>query len=111
MEFHAFHGCLEHEKEIGNTFIISLEAKIDTTWAGDSDNLNDTLDYQLIYNVVKEEMEIPSNLIEHVSQRILNALMEYFPVIESLKIELSKLNPHLGGKIDRVTIIQQITRE
>jgi dihydroneopterin aldolase len=111
MEFHAFHGCLEHEKEIGNTFIVSLEAEIDTDWANDSDDLNDTLDYQLIYNVIKDEMEIPSNLLEHVSQRILNTLMEYFPVIESLKIELSKLNPPLGGKIASVTIIQEATRE
>lgn len=111
MVFHAYHGCLEHEKEIGNTFVLSLEIAVDTNWAEDSDNLNDTLDYQLIYNVVRDEMNIPSNLIEHVSRRIADALMESFPQIAALSLEFSKLNPPLGGKVDKVTIIQKLERD
>lgn len=104
MEFHAYHGCLEHEKTFGNTFIVTLTLDLDTTLAGKSDELADTLNYQLVYDVVKQEMEIPSKLIEHVAQRIVEKLSSSFHQITFLKLKLSKLNPPLGRKIDAVSI-------
>jgi len=104
MEFHAFHGCLEFEQQLGNTFVVSLRMEINTEQAGKTDNLYDTLNYQVVYDVVKEQMEIPSKLIEHVGQRILDSVFEKFTQIEELNVKLSKLNPPLGGKVERVTI-------
>jgi dihydroneopterin aldolase len=104
MEFHAFHGCLEHEQQLGNTFIVSVSMELDTTQAGESDDLAHTLNYQLVYDVIRGQMEIPSKLIEHAGQRILDSLFTDFPQIHSLDVHLSKLNPPLGGKVDRVTI-------
>ncbi|MEI7502351.1 MAG: dihydroneopterin aldolase [Paludibacter sp.] len=104
MEFHAFHGCLEHEQTLGNTFIVNVSMELDTKLAGETDNLEHTLNYQLVYDVVKEQMEIPSKLIEHVGQRILDNIMSSFPQIEALVVQLSKLSPPLGGKVERVTI-------
>ena len=105
MEFHAFHGCLEHEQNLGNTFIVSLSMQLETSLAGKTDNLNDTLNYQLVYDVVKREMEIPSKLIEHVGQRIVDCVYYEFSQIMEVELKLSKLNPPLGGKVDRVTIL------
>ena len=104
MKFHAFHGCLEQEQQLGNTFIVSLSMELNTNLAGKTDDLNHTLNYQLVYDVVKREMEIPSKLIEHVCQRILDSVFNEFPQIEELEVKLSKLNPPLGGKVERVTI-------
>lgn len=104
MEFHAFHGCMEHEKNIGNTFLVSIKIKIDTTQAGVSDNLEDTLNYQLIYDVIRTQMEIRSNLIEHLARRIIDAVMERFDQINSIKLKLTKLNPPLGAKVESVSI-------
>lgn len=104
MEFHAFHGCLEHEKTLGNTFIVHLKFAIDTQKAGSTDDLADTLNYQLIYDVVKQEMEIPSQLIEHVAQRILDHIFSQFTEVQSIELKLSKLNPPLGGKVAAVSI-------
>ena len=104
MEFHAFHGCLEHERLLGNTFIVSVSMELQTALAGKTDALEDTLNYQLVYDVVKAQMDIPSKLIEHVGQRILDNILNGFPQIQELIVTLSKLNPPLGGKVDRVTI-------
>lgn len=104
MEFHAYHGCLEHERELGNTFIVSVTMELDTTHAGKTDELEHTLNYQLVYDVVKRHMEIPSKLIEHVGQRILDNIFNDFPQINELDVKLSKLNPPLGGKVEKVTI-------
>lgn len=104
MEFHAHHGCWDFEKEQGNRFIVSLEMELDTTRAECSDDLTDTLNYQAVYDVVKREMEIPSNLIEHVGRRIYNAVKNSFPQIERLQITLSKTNPPLGGTVECVSV-------
>jgi len=104
MEFHAFHGCLEHEQLLGNTFIVSVCMELDTSLAGATDELVHTLNYQLVYDVVRTQMEIPSRLIEHVGQRILDVVMAGFPQIQELNVILSKMHPPLGGKVDRVTI-------
>jgi len=104
MEFHAYHGCLEHEKKLGNTFVVSVSMKMNTDKAEKSDLLEDTLNYQKVYNVVKEQIEIPANLIEHVGQRIVRSLEKQFPEVNSFVIKLSKLNPPLGGRVEKVTI-------
>lgn len=104
MEFHAFHGCMEHEKNIGNTFLVTVKINIDTTQAGTSDSLEDTLNYQLIYDVIRTEMGIRSNLIEHLARRIVDAVMDQFEQIKSVKLKLTKLNPPLGAKVESVSI-------
>lgn len=104
MKFHAYHGCLDFEKRDGNTFLVTVEMELDTNLAGKTDNLEDTLNYQEVYDVVKREMDVPSNLIEHVVKRIQNALVKEFPLIKSLKVRLSKLNPPLGGEVEAVSI-------
>lgn len=104
MKFHAYHGCFDFEKRDGNTFLVSVEMELDTYLAGILDNLEDTLNYQEVYDAVKREMEIPSNLIEHVARRILDALIKNFLEIKSVKVKLSKLNPPLGGDVESVSI-------
>lgn len=104
MEFYAYHGCLEHEKQLGNIFQVTLAMELDTTLAGQTDKLDDTLNYQAVYDVVKAEMEMPSKLIEHVGQRILDSVFSQFPQIQQLSVKLSKFNPPLGAKVQAVSI-------
>lgn len=111
MQFHAYHGCLDFEKRDGNTFLVSVKMKLDTYLAGITDNLEDTLNYQEVYDVVKREMEIPSNLIEHAAQRILDALAREFSQIQSVYVKLTKLNPPLGGDVEGVSIELSFTND
>lgn len=104
MKFHAYHGCLDFEKRDGNTFLVNLILELNTEKAEISDKLEDTLNYQEVYDLVKREMEIPSNLIEHAARRIFDALIENFPQILHLNLRLSKLNPPLGGDVKSVSV-------
>jgi len=79
--------------------------ELDTSHPGKTDVLEHTLNYQLVYDVIKEQMEIPSKLIEHVGQRISDCLFDRFSQILELEVKLSKMHPPLGGKVDRVTIV------
>jgi len=104
MEFHAFIGCLQHEKALGNQFLVSVTYYFDGNEAQQSDNLEDTINYQQIYDIVKAEMNKPSNLLENTAFRIINSLKINILNVNKWEIELSKLNPPLGGKVEKVTI-------
>lgn len=104
MEFYAYHGCFEEEKIIGTGFMVDLSFKTDTTEAEKTDKLKKTVNYLKVYQVVKKEMEISSNLLEHISRRILLAVQREFPQIDWAKVKIQKLNPPLGGKMKSVSV-------
>ena len=104
MEFFAYHGCFKEEQVIGTKFSIDLFLKVDTSLAEQSDSLKDTVNYQAVYQLVKKEMANKSNLLEHVSRRVLECIKKAFPQIESARIKIRKLNPPLGGKMDFVSL-------
>ncbi|MGN1215830.1 MAG: dihydroneopterin aldolase [Candidatus Cryptobacteroides sp.] len=98
MEFHAFHGCLPQEREEGNTFIVDFRAETDLSSAMKSDNIGDTVDYGEIYDVIASQMKIPSNLLEHLAGRIVQALQQRFKSLSYIMIRVSKKNPPVNGK-------------
>jgi dihydroneopterin aldolase len=104
MEFHAFHGCFREEQVIGNTFIVDVYLETDTSGAEVSDDLKKTVNYAAIYGLVKKEMETTSKLIEHAARRILDAITTSFPQIIYAELKVAKMNPPIGGKVDRVSV-------
>ena len=99
MEFYAYHGHFEEEQKIGTWFSLDLTMDVDTSKAELSDELEDTVDYSAVYQVVKEQMMIPSKLLEHVGRRILDAVKERFPDVADAQLKIRKMNPPLGGKM------------
>ena len=104
MEFFAYHGCFAEEQIIGTKFSIDLFLEVDTSRAELSDNLKDTVNYQSVFELIKEEMKTKSKLLEHVGKRILDKIDNSFPEVTKAKIKIRKLNPPLGGKIDFVSL-------
>lgn len=104
MEFYAYHGHFEVEQVVGNQFVVDVAIETDTSKAAKSDDLNDALNYQSVFETIKKEMQIKSKLLENVAQRILNALQKKFPGIEKATVKISKLNPPMGGKIGKASV-------
>ncbi len=104
MEFFAYHGCFSEEQIIGTRFIVDLWIETNTTEAEHSDRLSQTINYQEVFLLVKEQMAVKSKLLEHVGRRILDVLKEKFPEVISAKVKVSKMNPPLGGKIGSVSL-------
>ncbi len=104
MEFHANHGHFAEERVIGNTFLLDLTIEYNSENAQKSDNLKDTVNYQRAYEIVKREMAVKSHLLEHVAERILNALVNELSGIETAQLKVSKVNPPMGGKIQKVSV-------
>lgn len=104
MEFYAFHGHYMEERIVGNRFIVNLTIETDLVKPAGSDRLEETLNYQEVYQVVREEMLKESHLLEHIASRILDSLYANFKNIEKATIKISKMNPPLGGKVGCASI-------
>ena len=104
MRFYAFHGCFAEEQAIGTHFRVDVAFETDTSKAQRSDNIADTVSYLDVYQAVKREMMEPSHLLEHVGDRIGEAILIQFPAIEHIRVKVSKLNPPLGGQLDAVSV-------
>ena len=98
MTFRAHHGCQEHEKLYGGMFEVDFKAPYSLGRAAGSDDLSDAADYGIIYEIIKKEMQIPSELLESVAARIASAVRQEFPyVFGKIEIRISKLDPPVGG--------------
>lgn len=104
IDIYAYHGHLPEEKKTGTTFRINLEISLDLEKAGRTDRLEDTFDYAQAYSIIKEEMKIPSSLLEHVAQRIVNRLFGASAAIREVSLRVSKLNPPFDGEVKAVSV-------
>ena len=104
MRFYAYHGHFEAERIVGNEFQVDVSLETNCIAASISDDLNDALNYQAVYDLVKNEMQISSHLLENVAKRILDSLFSEFPSLKKARVKVSKLNPPMGGQIKKVSI-------
>ncbi|MBQ7494271.1 MAG: dihydroneopterin aldolase [Bacteroidaceae bacterium] len=93
----AHHGVLPQERTVGAYFIINLRIQTDFSRAMDTDELDGTISYADVFEVVKAEMAVPSRLLEHVAGRICRAILHRFPTAVSVHLELLKENPPMGA--------------
>ena len=100
IRLHAFHGVMPQERITGNDYLVSVSADCPLAVAAESDSVDDTLNYAHIYNIVKEEMALQSNLVEHVAGRIVRRVLAEFPLADNVRVEVVKLNPPMGAACD-----------
>ncbi|MBL7842667.1 MAG: dihydroneopterin aldolase [Cyclobacteriaceae bacterium] len=104
LEFHAFHGVYPHERESGNWFEVDIAVETDFTAAAFQDDLSGTVNYESLFRIIKDEMEKPSKLLETVAGKIVDDILRELPVVLSVELKISKINPPIGGKCKRATI-------
>jgi 7,8-dihydroneopterin aldolase/epimerase/oxygenase len=106
----SYHGCLTEESKIGSDYRVDLEIQADLTLSASSDKLSDTVDYVHLNKIVVEEMAIRSELLEHVAKRIVDRTLGELEMVTYVIVEVSKLNPPIGGDVQEVTILMEAKR-
>lgn len=104
VRLYGFHGCLKEEEMIGSDYRVDLEIAADLSKAAQTDQLSETVDYVLLQTIIREEMAIRTKLIETVAARILDRIFEEFPQVRSAGVEVSKINPPIGGDVEQVAV-------
>ena len=102
IKLYAYHGHLPEEAILGGHFLINVYVNTDTTLVEKSDELEDTVDYVKIIDVVKEQMLIRSNMIEHPAARIADNILLLKHVID-VKVEVEKLNVPINANFSKIS--------
>lgn len=107
---HSNHGCLKEEMLIGSDYRVDLEIHANLSQPSQSDKLSETVDYVHLNKIVKEEMAIRSNLLEHVAKRIVDRIFLELIMVDKAEVEVSKINPPMGGDVESVSVKVEYSR-
>lgn len=97
VRIHAYHGVMPQEQSVGADFIVDLRVGCSIEHAIETDNVENTISYAELYNIVEAEMQKPSKLLEHVAGHIARAVERAFPEISSIDLTITKVNPPMGA--------------
>jgi dihydroneopterin aldolase len=101
LRFFAHHGWYEQESRQGQSFRVDLWVSYPEA-SSTIDALEQTIDYTVIYSILKEEMEHPRRLLEQLAQSILDRIKITFPQVKQIRIHVQKSAPpvpRLDGKL------------
>ncbi len=89
--FHAHHGLYPGEEKTGGPFEVNL-----SVWyqpGGRINSIEQTINYVLLFEIVKQRMMQRSSLLETVAEDICDTIKKRFPVITEIKLDIDKCSP------------------
>jgi dihydroneopterin aldolase len=93
LSLHAFHGVMEHESTVGQTFMLDLELDLDLAQASRSDKLADTVGYDQVVEVASRAFTGQHcKLVESAAGAVADAILTAFPQVASVRVTVHK--PH-----------------
>ena len=99
MQFYGYHGRNNEERVLGQPFEVYLEAELDLTAAGVSDDIADSVSYTDLYRVAKRHVEGPGrNLVEAVAHAIASEILDTY-LVESVRVRVIKVRPPIKGGV------------
>ena len=101
---YSFHGCLKEESVIGSEYLVCLWVSSKNNPDVQTDRLKNVVDYVVLNKIIKEEMSIPSKLLESVAKRILHRVLKEDKRVMIATVRVSKLCPPINGDVESVSI-------
>ena len=101
---------MDEEKKIGSEYETNIEISFLCDFEKLKDNLENTVDYVAVSKVVDDEMKNACNLLETVINRIGNKLLSIDNKINSVAVEIKKINPPIVGVAQFVSVKDEFKR-
>ena len=106
MAFYGYHGNLTSEQAQGQRFFVDVEITTDLTKAGQSDQLEDSINYVEVYELVESVMTGEKhNLLERLGALIADSLYQHYQGIVGLSVTVRKPSVPIAGILDYVEVI------
>lgn len=103
--FYGYHGVFPEETKLGQRFILDVVVELDTSKAGETDELEYSVSYADIYTVCKQVVEGPPyKLLEAVAENVTKAVLSEFPLIETCQVKVIKPDPPIPGHYHSVAV-------
>ncbi len=110
MQFYGYHGVLQEEQKIGQRFFIDAEMQLDLKGAGETDDLEQTVDYSAVYDIIKDITENHKfRLIEKLADTISREILSRYEKIQKITVRIRKPEAPIKGILDwaEVEIVRQ----
>src|SRR5271169_3552918 len=93
LSLHAYHGVMQHEAKVGQTFMLDLELEIDLRQASRSDKLAHTVGYDQVVAVASHAFcSRRYRLVEAAAGAVADAVLDRFPAVVGMQVTVHK--PH-----------------
>ena len=99
LEIFAYHGVNPEEKENGQKFILDIAMQADISRAAQTDDLNETVNYAAVRKTAQKY-----DLIERAAQVVCDAILENYPKVQSVTVELKKPEAPINAVFDYVSV-------
>ncbi len=94
LRFFAHHGILPEEAARGQDFEVTVQLELPLGDAGRADDLQRTVDYRAVREVVRGVMEgPPRKLVEALAEAIAEEVLLAFPPVDAVGVEVVKPRP------------------
>nr|WP_262916145.1 dihydroneopterin aldolase [Pedobacter montanisoli] len=97
VKFYAFHGFYPEEQLTGNYFIVDAEVTFEPK--GDTEDLERTVNYEVLNQILIEEMRNTQKLLETVVKNIIDKISSAYAFVDTITIGIRKINPPMPGQI------------
>lgn len=105
LEVFAHHGVFSEETKLGQKFLVSLTMYTNTRTAGISDCLAQSIDYGAVCRFMTTFLrEHTYHLIEAAAEHLASALLQQFPLLCGVMLEIKKPWAPIGLPLDTVSI-------
>lgn len=94
--FNAFHGIHEEEKVLGNQYVVNAIVEFHEV-VDVIVRVNDTVNYAVVYEIIRKRMGIPTPLLETIAMEIGNEIHGQFSGLKSITISINKMHPPIEG--------------
>jgi 7,8-dihydroneopterin aldolase/epimerase/oxygenase len=101
--FHAFHGVYEAERLIGSNYEVDVTVKYDEA-DRQLDDLNNIVNYEVIFEIVRKRMSIPTPLLEEVTEAIVRKIKHQYRQLSEIAVTIYKLQPPIAGLQGKVGV-------
>ncbi len=93
LSLHAYHGVMQHEAKVGQTFKLDLVLDIDLAAASRSDKLADTVGYDQVVDVASRAFCAKRHrLVEAAAGAVAEAILTRFAEVMAVRVTVHK--PH-----------------
>ena len=110
-QFYAYHGVLTDEQTLGGRFEVDVDLYCDLTKSGVSDHLEDTVNYERVYDCIRQIiLGKKFFVLETLGRKIADGILKDFKKVKSVAIRVRKPGAPVKGVIDHVEVEMRVDR-
>jgi 7,8-dihydroneopterin aldolase/epimerase/oxygenase len=105
LALHAYHGVMQHEADVGQTFTLDLVLDLDLAEASRSDRLAHTVGYDQVVEVASKVFCAKRyRLVEAAAGAVADAVLEAFAQVSAVRVTVHKPHAPIAATFDDVGV-------